>query len=84
MNDLDKLIVDELHGTITVYEMRIEQDNPPITSRKEATFKESKRIECKVSDFSNNELDEEEANFFKKLKNRYKGKLPFKCFNCGK
>jgi hypothetical protein len=31
--------------------------------------------------------DEEEANFIRKLKKgsgKYKGKLPFKCFNCGK
>ena len=31
--------------------------------------------------------DEEEANFIRKLKkgsSKYKGKLPFKCFNCGK
>ena len=31
--------------------------------------------------------DEEEANFVIKLKrgtNKFKGKLPFKCFNCGK
>jgi hypothetical protein len=84
MKDLDKLTVDELHGTLTAYEMRIEQDNPPRTSRKEATFKASKKTECKISDCSDNELDEEEANFVRKLKNRYKGKLPFKCFNCGK
>jgi hypothetical protein len=45
MNDLNKLIVDEMHGTLTVYEMRIEQDNLPRTSRKEASFKESNRIE---------------------------------------
>jgi hypothetical protein len=38
MNDLDKLTVDELHGTLTTYEMRIEQDNPP------RTFKEGSNI----------------------------------------
>jgi hypothetical protein len=43
MKDLDKLIVDDLHGTLTAYEMRIEQDNPPRTSRKEATFEASTR-----------------------------------------
>jgi len=29
-------------------------------------------------------LDEEEENIVKKLKNIYKGKIPFKFFNCGK
>ena len=83
-NDLDKLTMDELLGTLTAYEMRIENDNPPRKLRKEVTFKASKRTRFKISDFSNNKLDEEEANFFRKLKNMYKGKLPFKCFNCGK
>ena len=64
--------------------MRIEQDNPPITSRKETTFKASKKTQCNISDFSDNELDEEEENIVKKLKNIYKGKIPFKFFNCGK
>ena len=35
----------------------------------------------------NEEHDVEEANFIKKLQKgsrKYKGKLPFKCFNCGK
>jgi hypothetical protein len=48
MNDLEKLTVDELHGTLTAYKMRIEQDNPPRISRKEAAFKASKRTECKI------------------------------------
>jgi len=43
MKDLDKLTVDELHGTLTAYEIRIEYDNPPITSRKETNFKASKK-----------------------------------------
>ena len=35
----------------------------------------------------NEEHDVEEANFIKKLQKgsrKYKGKIPFKCFNCGK
>jgi hypothetical protein len=43
-----------------------------------------KRKKCKISDFSGNKLDEEEANFVRKFKNRYKGKLHFNFFNCGK
>jgi hypothetical protein len=40
-----------------------------------------------MSDNSDNELDEEEANFVMKLKRgsrKHKGKIPFICFNCGK
>lgn len=78
--------MEELHGILTSYEMRIEHDNPTRASRKEATFKASKKKteECKTSDCSDSKLDEEEANFVRKLKSRYKGKLAFKCFSCGK
>jgi hypothetical protein len=38
--DLATLSMDELHGILTAYEMRTEQDNP---SKKEATFKASKK-----------------------------------------
>ena len=38
--DLDKLSMDELHGILTTYEMRIEQENP---SKKEVAFKVSKK-----------------------------------------
>jgi hypothetical protein len=36
---------------------------------------------------TSDESDEEEAHFVRKLKmgtEKYKGKLPFKCFNCGR
>jgi hypothetical protein len=90
--DLATLSMDELHGILTAYEMRTEQDNP---SRKEATFKASKKTKkknkknsksnCSCSDDSDE--DEEMANFVRKLKrgtDKYKGMLPLKCFNCGK
>ena len=41
---LDKLSMDELHGILTTYEMRIEQEKP---SRKEETFKVSKKTKKK-------------------------------------
>jgi hypothetical protein len=47
IHDLDNLTMDELHGILTAYEMRIEQDKPTNPSRKEATFKESKKIKTK-------------------------------------
>jgi hypothetical protein len=89
--DLATLSMDELHGILTTYEMRIEKDNP---FTKEATFKASKKTKKKnkqksKSDCScNNDLEEDEEmeNFVRKLKRgteKYKGMLPLKCFNCG-
>ncbi|KAH9302639.1 hypothetical protein KI387_014222, partial [Taxus chinensis] len=87
MKDLDKLSMDELHGILTAYEMRTESNKP---AKKEAAFKVSKKKAIKESEAngeSNSEENENEALFIRKLKKgsgRYKGKLPFKCFNCGK
>jgi hypothetical protein len=69
------------------YEMRTEKEKE---SKKEENFKSSNNIENKEhksSDCSSCESDAEEANFVRKLKKgsrKYKGKLPYKCFNCGK
>jgi hypothetical protein len=81
--DLATLTMDELHGTLTTYEMRIEQDNP---FTKEVAFKASKKTNnknkkkpksnCSISDDS--EEDEEMTNFVSKLKRgtrKYKGML---------
>jgi hypothetical protein len=76
LNDLKTLEFDKLLGTLTVYEMRIVKYKP--TSR-EASFKADKNEDY--------ESDEIEAKFVKRLKKgsgKYKDKLPFKCFNCGK
>jgi hypothetical protein len=76
LNDLKTLQFDQLLGTLTAYEMRIVKDKP--TSR-ETSFKADKN--------EDSELDEIEAKFVKRLKKgsgKYKGKLPFKCFNCGR
>jgi hypothetical protein len=87
MKDLDSLTMDELHGILTTYEMRTEKENP---SNKEEAFKYSKKIknrEHESSDSSNNESNAEESHFVRKTQKgsgKYKGKLPFKCFNCGK
>jgi hypothetical protein len=85
--DLDKLTMDELHGILIAYEMRTGQEK---SSKRETTFKASK--ETKNHEHVPNEnhsdiSDEEEANFIRKLQKgsgKYKGKLPLKCFNCGK
>jgi hypothetical protein len=63
--------MDELHGILTTYEMRIENDKKENPSRNESTFKESKKRkieEYKTSDNSYNELDVEESNFVRKIK----------------
>jgi hypothetical protein len=76
LNDLKTLEFDQLLRKLTAYEMRIVKDKP--TSR-EASFKANKN--------EDSEPDEIEAKFVKRLKKgsgKYKGKLPFKCFNCRK
>jgi hypothetical protein len=76
LNDLKTLEFDQLLGTLTAYEMRIVKDKP--TSIK-ASFKEDKN--------EDSEPDEIEEKFVKRLKKgsgKYKGKLPFKCFNYGR
>ena len=50
-------------------------------------IKKTKNQKKKSQDNHHEEYDVEEANFIKKLQKesgKYKGKLPFKCFNCGK
>ena len=69
--------MDELHGILNAYEMRTRQNG---SSRKEADFKASLKNE------SENPNDEE-AFFINKHERgivKYKGKLPLKCFNCGR
>jgi hypothetical protein len=76
LNDIKTLSLDQLLGTLTAYEMRIVTEKP--TSR-EASFKADKN--------EDSEPDEIEAKFVRRLKKgsgKYQGKLPFKCFNCGK
>ena len=80
------MIVDELHGILTPYEIKMRQNDP---SRKEAAFKAikdskiSKAPSKKQLEISNGE----EALFIKKIERgtgKYKGKLPLKCFKCGR
>jgi hypothetical protein len=76
LNDLKTLPIDQLLGTLTTYEMRISKDK---STTREASFKVEKNIDS--------ELDEIEEKFVRRLKKgsrKYQGKLPFKCFNCGK
>ena len=76
-DELKIVTVDEMHGILTTYEMRTGLNE---TSKKEAVFKVSSKNQS-------DNLDDEEALFVSKLKKgtgKYKGKLPLKCFNCGR
>jgi hypothetical protein len=76
VSDLKTLSIDQLLGTLTAYEMRINKDK---SSTREASFKADKNIDS--------ELDDIEAKFVRRLKKgsrKYQGKFPFKLFNCGK
>jgi hypothetical protein len=76
LNDIKTLSFDQLLGMLTAYEMRIVTDK---TTSREVSFKADKNEDC--------EPDEIEAKFVRRLKKgsgKYQGKLPFKCFNCGK
>jgi hypothetical protein len=76
LNDRKTLEFYQLLGTLTAYEMRIVKDKP--TSR-ETSFKADKN-----EDSEPNEIEEKFVKRLKKGSGKYKGKLPFKCFNCGK
>ena len=69
-------------GNLIAYEMRLSKGNSNV--RKE-TFKADKCREEKEGTCSFS--DEEEAKFGRRLEKgtgKYNGKLPFKCFNCGR
>jgi hypothetical protein len=76
LNDIKTVSIDKLLGTLFSYEIRISKDK---STTREASFKEDTS-----TDF---ELDDIEGKFVRRLKKgsgKYQGKLPFKCFNCGK
>ena len=71
----------QLHGILTAFEMR--KGGP--SDMREAAFKALGREELNESE--HNSKGEEEANFVKNLQcgsGRFRGKLPFKCFACGR
>jgi hypothetical protein len=80
--------MDELHGTLTTYEMRTDTENgQPNRQASFRSMKKTRNNEHRVEERSGNESDEEEAHFVRKIKrgtDKYKGKLPFKDFNCGR
>jgi hypothetical protein len=76
IDDLKTLTLDKCFGTLNSYQMRITKHK---STTREVCFKLEKN--------TNSDIDEIEANFVRRLKkgsDKYKGKLNFKCFNCGK
>eukprot|EP00253_Pinus_taeda_P003692 PITA_03692 len=80
--NLRTLTMSQLHGILTAYEMR--KGGP--SDRREAAFKASGKGEYyEASNIP--EEEEEESNFVRNLQRgagRFIGKLPFKCFACGR
>jgi len=71
----------QLHGILTAFEMR--KGGP--SDMREVAFKASGREE--LNEPGHISKGEEEANFVKNLQRgsgRFRGKLPFKCFACGR
>ncbi|XP_042486203.1 uncharacterized protein LOC122066468 [Macadamia integrifolia] len=82
--NLNTMKLDELHGTLIGYEMRMVKPKPkPIEN--EATFKALKKLKINEDSEQKDSDDELIAYLARKLKKgrgKYKGKLPLKCFNC--
>jgi hypothetical protein len=76
INDFKTLSIDQLLGTLNSYEMRINKDK---SITREASFKADKDIDSDLDD-----IEEKFVRRLKKESGKYHGKLPLKCFNCGK
>eukprot|EP00253_Pinus_taeda_P036315 PITA_36315 len=75
--DLQKITMTQLHRILTTFEMR--KGGP--SDMREAAFEVSGNESEYISE------GEDEVNFVKNLEQgsgRFKGKLPFKCFSCGR
>ena len=85
MVNLKDLKMDQLHGTLKTYVMRVGREK---SEPKEVTFKVCKKAEeNKYPQYcSSCESDQGLAQLARKMKHdsgKYKGKFPFKCFNYG-
>ena len=79
--NLQNLTMSQLHGILTAYEMR----NGGPSDRREAAFKASGKGD--YYELGHMSEEEEESNFvnnFQRGVGRFRGKLPFKCFSCGR
>lgn len=83
--ELKTFSMDELFGSLFSYETRAMSVEP---SKREVSFNITKKGKEEVAhEEVEEDLDVVVVNFVRKLKRgsgKYKGKLPFKCFNCGK
>ena len=82
--DMQTLTVIQLHGILIAFEMR--RGGP--SQVKEVAFKAcEKGKEKEVLNESSYISEEEEENFVRRLQlgtGRFKGKITFKCFDCGR
>eukprot|EP00253_Pinus_taeda_P010855 PITA_10855 len=81
--DLQKITMTHLHRILTAFEMR--KGGP--SDMREAAFKVSTNGKEKLSESGYISEEEYEVNFLKNLERvsgRFKDKLPFKCFSCGR
>eukprot|EP00253_Pinus_taeda_P003737 PITA_03737 len=79
--NIKNLTMSQLHGILTAYKMR--KGGP--SDRREVAFKASGKGDYYEPGHMSEE--EEESNFVKNIQRgtgRFKGKLPFKCFACGR
>ena len=79
--DVHSITMSQLHGILTAFEMR---KGVP-SDRREATFKALGKGDYNESGHMSE--GKEESNFVKNLQQgsrRFRGKLPFKCFACGR
>eukprot|EP00253_Pinus_taeda_P033627 PITA_33627 len=79
--DLQSITMSQLHGILTAYEIR--KGGP--SYRREVAFKASGKGD--YDEYGHMSEGEEESNFVKNLQRgtgRFIGKLPFKCFTCGR
>jgi hypothetical protein len=74
LNDLKTLSIDQLLGTLTTYEMRINKDK---SITREASFKADKNTDSDLDD-----IEEKIVRRLKKGSGKYQGKIGH--FNCGK
>lgn len=81
--DLQTITMTQLHVILTAFEMR--KGGP--SDMREVAFKASAKVKEELNESGHISQEEEEANFVKKLQRgseRFKGKLRFKCFSCGR
>ncbi|XP_057823542.1 uncharacterized protein LOC131035829 [Cryptomeria japonica] len=82
--DLKSFSMDELFGFLSTYEMRTVSVE---VFKREVAFNTTQKGKEQATNEDENDSDATVAKFVRKLKRssrKYKGKLPFKCFNYGK